>query len=56
MDFSEAHWDKAETGRRRKYYRITASSKKALEKRKNEWQEFSVGVNGILGVPNRGLV
>ncbi|MFP6582681.1 MAG: PadR family transcriptional regulator [Candidatus Hydrogenedentota bacterium] len=52
----EAHWDKAETGRRRKYYRITASGKNALEKRKNEWQEFSVGVNGILGVPNRGLV
>lgn len=52
----QANWDKAETGRRRKYYRITATGKKALEKRKSEWEQFSIGVNGILGVPTHGLV
>lgn len=51
----EAHWEKAETGRRRKYYRITALGKKALEKKRAEWEEFSVGVNGILGVPTHGV-
>ena len=52
----EANWDQAETGRRRKYYRITATGKKALEERKAEWEQFSVGVNSILGVPVHGLV
>ena len=52
----KAHWVEADSGRRRKYYRITASGRKALEKKRFEWEEFSMGVNGILGVPNHGLV
>ena len=51
----EAHWEKAESGRRRKYYTITASGKKALDKKRSEWSEFSVGVNGILGLPTHGM-
>ncbi len=53
--FLKSNWVNADSGRRRKYYRITASGKRALEKKRNEWQEFSVGVNGILGVPTHGL-
>ena len=52
----KSNWVNADSGRRRKYYRITASGKKALEKKRTEWEAFSVGVNGILGVPNHGLV
>ena len=39
-----------EGGRRRKYYQITASGRKALEARRQEWREFAAGVNGVLGV------
>lgn len=41
-------WEEAE-GRRRKYYKLTAAGHKALAERKREWQEFSTGVNGLLG-------
>ena len=51
----KSNWVSAESGRRRKYYRITASGKKALERKRVEWEDFSVGVNGILGVPTHGL-
>ena len=50
----QSNWDTAESGRRRKYYRITAKGKKALEKRRAEWQDFSIGVNGVLGAPSHG--
>jgi PadR family transcriptional regulator, regulatory protein PadR len=52
----KADWEQADTGRRRKYYSITAKGKKALEARRAEWEEFTVGVNGVLGVPAHGLV
>jgi transcriptional regulator len=47
----KSHWKNAESGRRRKYYKITASGKKSLKAKRAEWQEFSSGVEGILGVP-----
>ncbi len=53
--FLKSYWEQAESGRRRKYYSITASGKKTLEKKRTEWSEFSVGVNGILGVPAHGV-
>jgi len=43
-----ANWKEAD-GRRRKYYRITAAGAKALAARKQEWQQFTAGVNGVLG-------
>lgn len=51
----ESYWMNADTGRRRKYYRITALGKKALEEKKAEWEQFSIGVNGILGVPTHAV-
>lgn len=39
-------------GRRRKYYRLTAAGRKALEKRRQSWTEFARGVNGVLGDAN----
>ena len=51
----KAYWEDADSGRRRKYYSITAHGKKALEQKRVEWEKFSVGVNGILGVPIHGM-
>lgn len=41
-------WEQAD-GRRRKYYKITASGAKALQKKRQEWLHFSNSVNGVLG-------
>jgi transcriptional regulator len=41
-------WEEAEN-RRRKYYKLTAAGQKSLAARRQEWQQFSTGVNGILG-------
>lgn len=44
-----SYWEQAEN-RRRKYYQLTAAGKKALVARRQEWEQFSNGVNKILGV------
>ena len=41
-------WREAD-GRKRKYYKLTANGRKALEQKKSEWAEFARGVQGILG-------
>ncbi len=38
-----------ESGRRRRVYQLSARGKKALEKRQQEWQQFSQAVNATLG-------
>jgi transcriptional regulator len=45
----EAYWTESD-GRRRKYYKLTAAGKKALAARRQEWQTFARGVNGVLGL------
>jgi transcriptional regulator len=45
----DAYWLEHD-GRRRKYYRLTASGRKALAARRNEWRSFAAGVNGVLGL------
>lgn len=50
--FLESFWVEVESGRRRKYYRLTAAGHKALEERREEWQRFASGVNGVLGIPS----
>ena len=42
------HEREAETGRKRKYYRITKKGLKALEERKEEWELFAQKVNAVL--------
>ena len=37
-------------GRRRKYYKLTTAGRKALAARRQEWQAFATGVNGVLGL------
>lgn len=48
----EATWGEHQ-GRRRKYYRLTPAGRKNLAARRAEWQEFSAGVNGVLGLQPR---
>lgn len=38
----------AETGRTRKYYRITRKGRKALEEKKAEWNLFTQKVNAVV--------
>ena len=44
-----SYWQETD-GRRRKYYKLTATGRKTLEAKKAEWQEFAAGVQGVLGV------
>jgi PadR family transcriptional regulator PadR len=44
-----SYWEEHE-GRRRKYYKLSAAGKKALQERRQEWQSFAAGVNGVLGI------
>ena len=45
----ESSWSEFD-GRRRKYYRVTPAGRKLLQARRNEWQTFAAGVNGVLGL------
>ena len=43
-----AFWQEVE-GRRRKYYKLSATGQKALDTKKKAWRAFTKGVDGILG-------
>lgn len=43
----EAEWRTAETGRRRKYYRITAAGRGQLEEERRQWQAVDATLRGI---------
>jgi transcriptional regulator len=47
--FLSSYWDEFE-GRRRKYYKLTASGRRILAAKRDEWLQFASGVNGVLGV------
>lgn len=43
-----AYWSESESGRKRKYYKITKKGIKALADSKEEWKAYSIGVNKVL--------
>ena len=43
----EARWETAETGRKRKYYRVTASGKKQLADERTQWLAVDATLRGI---------
>jgi PadR family transcriptional regulator PadR len=60
----EARWEVAETGRRRKYYRITAGGRAQLVEDRRQWQAVDATLRGIwstvsaalpTGVPPSGM-
>mgnify|MGYP001561918597 CR=1 FL=1 len=53
----EARWEVAETGRRRKYYRITPAGRAQLAEERRQWQAVDATLRGIwqalaISVPN----
>lgn len=45
----EAYEKKAETGRIRRYYRITRKGKGMLRDKREEWEVFTRAVNSVIG-------
>ena len=43
----EARWEVAESGRRRKYYRITPQGRAQLAEERNQWQVVDATLRGI---------
>jgi PadR family transcriptional regulator PadR len=43
----EAHWEVAQSGRRRKYYRITASGQAQLVEQRRQWEAVDATLRGI---------
>ena len=54
-NYIEAYWDDSNSGRKRKYYKITESGKKILFEKEYEWKLFSETVNNILWEANLWL-
>lgn len=43
----ESRWEVAESGRRRKYYRITADGRKHLAEQRRQWQAVDATLRGV---------
>jgi PadR family transcriptional regulator len=46
-DLVKAVWGKSETGRRRKYYRLTQSGLEQLDRQRRQWQVVDEAMRGI---------
>ena len=51
--YVKSYWLESESGRKRKYYKITKKGIKSLADSKEEWKTYSVAVSKVL---NAGLV
>ena len=49
----EAVWGQSETGRRRKYYRITRAGAEQLDRRRREWHVVDLALRGVRGGVDR---
>jgi DNA-binding PadR family transcriptional regulator len=47
LGYVEARWEVAESGRRRKYYRITSHGREQLEEQRKQWQAVDDTLRGI---------
>jgi DNA-binding PadR family transcriptional regulator len=45
--YVEAIWGQSETGRKRKYYRLTSSGAAQLERQRREWHVVDLALRGI---------
>ena len=53
LGYVEARWEVAESGRRRKYYRITSQGQAQLEEQRRQWQAVDATLRGIWLVISR---
>jgi PadR family transcriptional regulator PadR len=51
--FIEAHWETAERGVPRKYYRLTTTGSQQLQELTGAWQEFSSVIDHLLGIEEK---
>ena len=47
LGFVEARWEVAESGRRRRYYRITPMGRAQLDEQRKQWQAVDATLRGI---------
>ena len=47
--YVKSYMAKGDTGKERRYYKITRSGKKQLTEEKKKWEEFSISVNKVIG-------
>jgi DNA-binding PadR family transcriptional regulator len=47
LGYVEARWETAESGRRRKYYRITPQGRAHLAEQRSQWQAVDATLRGI---------
>ena len=47
LGYVEAHWEVAESGRRRKYYRVTPQGRAQLEEQRRQWQAVDATLRGL---------
>lgn len=47
LGYVEARWEIAESGRRRKYYRITPEGRAQLDEHRRQWQAVDATMRGI---------
>lgn len=47
LGYVEARWEVAESGRRRKYYRITPLGREQLDEQRTQWQAVDATLRGI---------
>ena len=47
LGYVEARWGKSETGRRRRYYRLTADGRAQLEEQRQQWEMVDATLRGI---------
>jgi DNA-binding PadR family transcriptional regulator len=47
LGFIEARWETAESGRRRKYYRLTSRGRTQLAEERRQWQVVNEALRGI---------
>ena len=47
FNYVKARWEVAESGRRRKYYRITSGGRKQLAEERKQWQAVDETLRGI---------
>lgn len=47
LGYVEARWETADTGRRRRYYRITPQGRAQLEEQRRQWEAVDATLRGI---------
>ncbi len=51
----EAYWVDGDSGKRRRYYRITEEGRGLLKEKKAEWETYTGAVNHVLGLGMEAL-